>query len=616
MNILEKIIIEKVSVVYAVVNRCFIVNLASERIDKFAAVYTSNIIGDDIRNYFPELFGLETIMIDILEQRKISFELEGICRQDEYSQQLIYFNLQILAKSDVDEKQLMILFEDVTDQFKVKQELVQRAYEADLVLNNLSAAKAYIDNLIKSMADALFVTNADLTIEQINPASEQLFGYKQSELIGQSISLIIPDINLLKQLKEKGYLCETNDLLVSPNCTSHIEVNCQTKTGDKIVVAFACSMFLTEITELQHYLYMGRDITDRRRMEAELKQANENLTTSVNQLQERNREITRLSGLTHRLQGCFTVEEAYEAIGEMVPLIFPHSIGAIFTNLQDQQQLEIVAQWGNLSITNLENFSIKNCRAWQTGERYFNCAHLLCSLGKEAHLDLSKGDDFCIPMMAQGQTVGLLYLSWPKLAGIHKEKRELAMTVAEHIGLALVNLKLRETLKNQSIRDPLTGLFNRRYLEETVERKIERASEQQKSIGLIILDVDHFKRFNDTFGHQAGDVVLQAVSKLLMRSIRPVDLACRYGGEEFIVILRDASLKMTQATAEKLRSEVKLLRLEHGGQSLGSIASSFGVACFPQHGQTLPQLVAAADAALYQAKESGRDRVVTAVTAS
>ena len=171
----------------------------------------------------------------------------------------------------------------------------------------------------------------------------------------------------------------------------------------------------------------------------------------------------------------------------------------------------------------------------------------------------------------------------------------------------MVNLKLQETLKNQSIRDPLTGLFNRRYLEESVEREIQQASEQQKTMGIILLDLDHFKRFNDSFGHQAGDAVLQAVGKLLIRSIRNVDLACRYGGEELIVILQNTDLHITQSRAERFRSEVKLLRLEYGGKSLGSITSSFGVACFPEHGQTLEELVAAADTALYQAKELGRE---------
>jgi len=214
-------------------------------------------------------------------------------------------------------------------------------------------------------------------------------------------------------------------------------------------------------------------------------------------------------------------------------------------------------------------------------------------------------------MVVQGQTIGLLYLSWPELPEITPEKQDLAMTVAEHIGLALVNLTVRETLKNQSIRDPLTGLFNRRYLQESVEPEIQRASEQQQSIGMIILDIDYFKRFNDTFGHQAGDKVLQAIGQLLMRSIRGMDLPFRYGGEEFLVILLGADLEMTQAKAEMLRSEVKLLQLEHNGQSLGTITSSFGVACFPEHGQTLPKLVAVADAALYEAKRLGRDRVVT-----
>lgn len=517
--------------------------------------------------------------------------------------------------TDEERKLLIIFFKEVNEQMMLNKKYIQDCKQYNLFWTNITDAKAYIDQLLNSMAYALLVTNVKEIIKQVNPAVQHLFGYGKDELLGQSISLIIPAEDVLQQIKDQGIFCQEQSSLSESEekRENNIEVNCRTKTGEKIAVAFSGSMFYTEMTELQNYIYIGRNITLRQSMEAELKQANENLTQSVKKLQQRNREITGLSQLTHRLQGCMTLEEAYETIAQMVPPIFPDSMGGILlSNQSDQQPLQIVAYWGEFPIATLENLSIHDCAAWQSGSRYLACDRLLCSWRQHSEGDLSTDEYCCIPMVVQGETIGLLCLSLPSLAAMTQEKQELAMTLGEHIALALGNLKLRETLKNQSSRDPLTGLFNRRYLEEFAEREMPKYSQEQKSMGMIFLDIDYFKQFNDTFGHQAGDIVLQAVSKLLIRSIRNLDLACRYGGEEFIIILLGTDVEVTQSRAEQIRSAMKLLRLEYEGQSLGSITSSFGVACFPEHGQTLAQLVSAADQALYRAKELGRDRVVIA----
>jgi diguanylate cyclase (GGDEF)-like protein len=174
------------------------------------------------------------------------------------------------------------------------------------------------------------------------------------------------------------------------------------------------------------------------------------------------------------------------------------------------------------------------------------------------------------------------------------------------------NLKLRETLRHESIRDSLTGLYNRRYLEEFFDRELKRCQRNQDQIGLLMLDVDHFKRFNDTFGHEAGDLVLREISHILHGHIRQSEIACRYGGEECMVILPGSSLNDTQKRAEELRQQIKSLNLQHQGQVLGRITVSIGVACFPDHGKTYDELFRNADAALYRAKAQGRDRVVIA----
>ena len=186
------------------------------------------------------------------------------------------------------------------------------------------------------------------------------------------------------------------------------------------------------------------------------------------------------------------------------------------------------------------------------------------------------------------------------------------ITLADHVALAITNLRLRETLRSQAIRDPLTGLFNRRYMEETVARELRRVTRVDAPMAIMMMDLDHFKQFNDTFGHPAGDALLRRLGEVLQAQVRGSDIASRYGGEEFTLVLPDASLKDGQRRAEEIRKQVKGMKVEQGGRSLGPVSVSIGLACFPDHGETRDGLLQAADAALYLAKERGRDRVVIA----
>jgi len=223
--------------------------------------------------------------------------------------------------------------------------------------------------------------------------------------------------------------------------------------------------------------------------------------------------------------------------------------------------------------------------------------------------------------MAHGETMGILHLQ-SGLAGpdqpnqeravINEIQLQLAKAMADTIALALANLKLRVSLHDQSIRDPLTDLFNRRYLDETLEREIHRAARLQRSVAVIMLDIDHFKRFNDTFSHEAGDILLRELGVFLKQQIRGGDFACRYGGEEFILILPEISLEDLRQSAERLRKKVKELHIPYAGGALEPITLSLGIALFPVHGATGKAVVHAADEALYEAKHQGRDRIVVA----
>jgi diguanylate cyclase (GGDEF)-like protein len=216
----------------------------------------------------------------------------------------------------------------------------------------------------------------------------------------------------------------------------------------------------------------------------------------------------------------------------------------------------------------------------------------------------------CIPILAQGETLGILHLqATDEAPQLNTSELSFKTTFAAQVGLSIANIRLRDALRTQSVRDALTGLYNRRYLEEVLEREVRRAARAAQSLGVLMIDLDHFKTFNDTYGHDAGDAVLRETGAALARGIRAEDFVCRFGGEEFVVILPTANLEAACARAKRLRLKMEELTILHQGRSMGMLTVSIGVAVFPEHGLSPKELMAAADAALYEAKRGGRDQV-------
>ncbi len=339
----------------------------------------------------------------------------------------------------------------------------------------------------------------------------------------------------------------------------------------------------------------------------QLQEANEQLASWTGELEQRYNDFSLLIQLGDLLQKCKTINEAYAIISRSALHIFPADSGSLYLFNNAQTLLESVSSWGGLRLA--EDFPPDDCWGLKLGQpNFYDTASTSTAC---AHIKENSEANICIPVIAQGETMGVLYLSCADDAKLEAKQR-LAVSVAEHIGLAIQNLRLSEMLREVSIRDPLTGLFNRRHMDASLEREISRAKRKASGLGIIMLDIDHFKRFNDTLGHEAGDALLKSLGNFLLNSMRSSDVPCRYGGEEFLLILPDASMESALRRAEQMLSEVRELRVEFNGRHLDRITISFGVSAYPDSGLTKEEIISAADAALYQAKRDGRNRVCAA----
>jgi diguanylate cyclase (GGDEF)-like protein len=218
----------------------------------------------------------------------------------------------------------------------------------------------------------------------------------------------------------------------------------------------------------------------------------------------------------------------------------------------------------------------------------------------------------CVPMMAQSQALGVLHLTEPDDTRETEARQRLAVAMAEHIAMALSNLKLHETLRSQSIRDPITNLFNRHFMEESLELELRRAARNQRALGLIMLELDHFEDFVENFGRDGAETAVRETAGLLQTLVRREDVACRLGGEKFVIILTQGSPEVARQRSEGIRELVKKLDLKHRNQPLGRVTASIGVAFFPEHGRTVEALLRAAEGALHRARAEGGDRVQSA----
>lgn len=350
---------------------------------------------------------------------------------------------------------------------------------------------------------------------------------------------------------------------------------------------------LTEALELQQH------------SDDQLLNANAELRAQGAALQARGEAIELLGGMAHRMQAARSDAELADVLRCFLPRVLPSTPGALYVHNNSRTILTRLAEWGGAS-GSPEGFSPDDCWALRRGQGHALVApetDVVC-----AHVTDPHATYHCEPVLAGGQVIGLLYLK-----GVVGAEEGFRLTVlTENIALALANHQLQRGLREQSIRDPLTNLFNRRYLEETLEIELARAARTNGPLSVVMCDVDHFKRFNDTFGHDAGDALLRAIGALIQTHFRDGDVACRYGGEEFAIVAPGADVRHLAERAERLATAIRDMTVHHAGQSLGPVTMSFGVAALMGSDRDGSTVLRTADAALYKAKKLGRDRVVIA----
>ena len=462
---------------------------------------------------------------------------------------------------------------------------------------------AFLENTITSSVDPIAIVDEHGRFTRWNQAAAEAYGYSAEGLTGLTAFDLYPDKpaldKMLGQLRRDGFV-------------RGYEIDMQKKDGTIAPFSLSIGLLADEDGKSMGSVCVARDQSATRKSMAELSLMNARLKGLVEEADKRNRELTLVNSMAEKLQSCLSLDEAYPLIAQYAQAIFPLTSGALFVQCPTSNMVEAVSTWGAAPVGELA-FPPSDCWALRRGHINMGgnpCRELLCR-----HLPGAYPEPYlCLPLLAQGETVGLLHIQGlndftPELA---EPLQTLAVTVGDHISLALANIRLRETLHHQVVHDVLTGLFNRRYLEETLEREIYRGRRKGASLGLIMLDLDNFKHFNDTYGHEAGDNLLRNLGKFLEERVRREDVACRYGGEEFVLILAEASQEIVCQRAEEIRREFPKVPVLYRGQVLESVTVSVGVAMFPEHGATGRDVLRAADDAMYRAKSQGRNRVLVA----
>lgn len=514
------------------------------------------VAGRHLATMFMTQFGVEGDIPEreffIKQAHKFEYDLDGYLAALD---RLPVFSREKVVSIIAYDKALVQFFSDLAEQSlqlkKFQEGLEDKVKERT---TELAEANAFMSNIFDNSVDSIGIADPHGNLITWNKASEEMYGYTFAELQGKPAFDLYADpdelTKMLSQLRQIGFV-------------KHYEIDMKKRDG----TIFPCSLSI-KILRDQNQKTLGsvtvaRDLTETKKFLANLQASNERLQSLVSESDERNRYMALLQEMNDFFQSCQSPEETYEAIAHYTPKFFPGYGGALYLLNNSENFFENVANWGETASLEAlfghdECWALRRSRPILVNDppNSLNCPHVSSAL---------PAGYLCVPLIAQGKELGILHLQSLSTELIEQMQAIEPYTkpVAEAMAMALANLKLRESLKNQAIRDGVTGLFNRRYLNETLERELSRTKRLGTTMGFIMMDLDHFKEYNDIYGHEAGDEILEALGNLIRWQTRKEDLACRYGGEEFLIIMPGTSLETTLERARELHLQVKQLHLQY-----------------------------------------------------
>lgn len=483
--------------------------------------------------------------------------------------------------------------------------IIRDITEQKISEQKLSQSEKVFRNSFDHAPIGMIVLDMKNTITKVNQALCTMVGYHESELLQNNLKKILPpDLRFenaipfvkLTELGMKNFIIESPLL---------------TKSGEQIKTVSTMTLFVSQTKENSFFIAQIEDVTVRQRYEQELKEANTELENKFKELKIHTNITEELNTMNGILQACLTIAEALPPIEKFAGRLFQDMPGALYLTSPEFNHLEIALRWGNAN-NNIDIIQKNDCWALRRSQPYMVVGELADEILCYHYENLTLAGHICIPLIAQGDLIGLItfYSVNENFSAQSASLKRLALSFSDHIALSLSNIRLRERLQEQSISDSLTNLYNRRYFDESIKLEMIKAERKSLPLNLLMIDIDYFKNFNDTYGHDLGDVVLQEVSRTIKKHLRATDIACRIGGEEFAIIMPEASTDIAFNRAEEIRHATNLIKIKSSGRSIEPITISIGLAVYPKHATTIKSLIESADIALYKAKNSGRNQTI------
>ena len=519
------------------------------------------------------------------------------CRRRDGSE-LVLETYRSVQRDDAGRLRSMVSFsQDVTAREAALREAREREARFRGVFNHASVGVALLDHQGRWL--------------QVNSSLCQIVGYREEELLRLDFQAITHPDDLDKDVEQARRV-------ISGEITGYqMEKRYLHKGGGVVWIVLHVGRIDATETAPAYFVSVVEDISERKAAEENLRALSsslerqvgdrtQQLRTAITATEQRNVELTQVAETTGLLAGARDLDEALRIVGRACRTLFPLAEAALYLGTDLQERLLLQDHWGG-GRTPEPTLHADHCWGMRRGKehRVEDAADpLRCSHHGEACDGLAHS---CLPLMALGDRLGLLSLSWRAGAGWAPDP-VLLRSLGEQIGLAIGNVRLREELRRQAQHDPLTGLYNRRQLDEHLRQRGAEQARTGRGYSLLLLDLDYFKSINDRFGHEAGDRVLQEAAALFRRCARVEEQVFRLGGEEFVMVLATDDAGEAMRAAERVRGEMQGLRVSRRGQILPAVTVSIGIACFPRDGDQPQALLHAADEALYSAKRDGRNR--------